>query len=159
MLSREKVLQTIKKGKRTLGLKDVDFKVEYVQEAGEMGRRAEIVISSEDHAEIVLYPTATLFSVRHELCHMKLYRMGIPLTNTKDDLRLFPDKGDYLRMMIIVEWYINELQKRFFQEYYSVDEVGTPRPQPFARLPKLPEKAFTPEQISRITAIAKKGRT
>lgn len=156
MLSREKVLQTINEGKRKLSIEDVDFKVEYAQKAGQMGKRAEIVMRSEDHAEIVLYPTATLFSVRHELCHMKLYRMGIPLTNTKDDLQLFPNKDDYMRMVVIVEWYINELQKRVFQEYYAIDEAGTPRPQPFLGLPELPEETFTSEQIRRIVAIARR---
>ncbi len=77
MLSRAKVLQTIKDGKRELGIEDVTFEVRYATESDKMGKRAEIFIWSEDRVEIVLYPTATFFSVRHELCHAKLFKMGL----------------------------------------------------------------------------------
>ncbi len=156
MLSRKKVLQTINKGKRRLGIEDVYFVVEYARKPGKMGKRAEIFIYSEKNAEIVLYSSATLFSVRHELCHMKLFRMGVPLTNTERDLELFPNIDDYVRMVVIVEWYINELQKRCFGEYYAIDEAGTPRSKPFSSLPVLPEEMFTPGQIKQITEIAKR---
>jgi hypothetical protein len=155
MLSREKVLQTIKKAKQALGVEDVEFQIRFSRKPGKMRQRAEISIPSEDEAEIVLYPTATLFSVRHEVCHAKLFKMGIPLTNTEQDVALFRDPRNYMRMIIIVEWYINELQRRVFHEYYAVDEAGTPKPPPFADLPKLPEEDFPPQQIDRIIEIAK----
>ncbi len=154
-LPREKVLQTIKNGKRKLGIEDVMFEVKYAEKLAKMRKRAEIFIWSKDRAEIVLYPNATLFSVRHELCHAKMFRMGFPLTNTEKDLKLFPDPEDYMRMVVITEWYINELQRRVFNEYYAVDNAGTPRLPPFPGLPELPEERFTTEQIKRITAIAK----
>lgn len=156
MLSKGRVLQTIKEGKSRLDIEDVTFEVEYAQKPEGVGKRAEIVIWSKGRAKIVLYPDAALFSVRHELCHMKLFRMGIPLTNTKRDLMLFPKQEDYLRMVLIVEWYINELQKRVFQEYYAVDEVGTPRPPPLTGLPKLPKGKFTLAQVRLLTEVAGK---
>lgn len=144
----------IRNGKRRLDIKDMTFEVRYAKKAGKIGKRAEIFIWSKNQAEIVLYPDATLFSVRHELCHAKLFRMGIPLTNTERDLELFPDSHDYMRMVVIIEWYINELQKRVFREYYAIDKAGTPRPPPFQGLPELPKNKFTAEQIKRITQIA-----
>jgi len=158
MLLREKVLQTIKNGKRKLSVEDMTFEVKYAQKASEIGKRAEIFIRSKNQAEIVLYPNATLFSVRHELSHAKLFRMGFPLTNTERDLELFPDPDDYMRMVIIVEWYINELQKRVFDEYYAIDEAGASRPPPFSELPELPKEKFSAEQISYITEIAKRKK-
>ncbi|UCH32257.1 MAG: hypothetical protein JSV05_02425 [Candidatus Bathyarchaeota archaeon] len=155
MLARTKVLQTIKDGKLKLDLRDMKIEVNYVKSISKIGKRAEIFIWSKDEVEILLYPTATLFSVRHELCHAKLFRMGIPLTNTETDLKMFPDAGDYLRMVVITEWYINELQKKFFNEYYIVDEIGTPRPPPFSDLPQLPDGKFTSTQIEHIVKIAK----
>ncbi len=154
MLSREKVLQTIKKGKEALGIEDLQLEVRFSGKPGRMMQRAEIFIQSEKQAKIVLYPTATLFSVRHELCHAKLFRTGIPLTNTEQDVGLLPDRESYMRMVVIVEWYINELQKRVFHEYYAVDETGTPKPPPFPDLPELPTERFTTEQISQIVEIA-----
>jgi len=158
MLSRNEVLQTIKEGKRRLGIEDMTFEVKYAKKQSKIGKRAEIFIWSKDRAEIVLYPDATLFSVHHELCHAKLFRMGFPLTNTKRDLELFPDPENYLRMVVIVEWYINELQRQVFNEYYKVDKAGTPRPPPFPDVPELPEEKFTAEQIRYITEIAKGKR-
>lgn len=155
MLLRAKVLQTIKEGKRRLGIRDMTFKLKYAEKVSEIGKRAEIFIWSKNHAEIVLYPNATLFSVRHELCHAKLFRMGIPLTNTERDLELFPNPENYLRMVVIVEWYINELQRHIFDEYYASNDSGTPRPRPFPGLPELPEEKFTEAQIDSITEIAK----
>jgi hypothetical protein len=154
MLSRGKVLQTIKKGKEALGIEDLQFEIRFSGKPGRMMQRAEIFIQSGKQAKIVLYPTATIFSVRHELCHAKLFRMGIPLTNTKQDVELLPDQESYMRMVVIVEWYINELQKRVFHEYYAVDEAGAPKPPPFPDLPELPTKRFTAEQISEIVEIA-----
>jgi len=156
MSSRGEVLQTIENGKRKLNIKDMMFEVKYAEKPSKIGKRAEIFIWSQDQAEIALYPDATLFSVHHELCHAKLFRMGFPLTNTEKDLELFPDLGGYRRMVVIVEWYINELQKRVFDEYYAVDEAGTARPPPFPELPGLPEKEFTAKQITHITEIAKR---
>jgi len=150
MLSIDKVLQTIKDGKHRLGIDDMELKVEYAEKRSRIGKRAEIFIWSKSLAKIVLYPDATLFSVRHELCHAKLFRMGIPLTNTEKDLELCPNRIDYMQMVIIVEWYINELQKRVFNEYYTVDEAGTPRPPPFPGLPELPKEKFSTIQIKQI---------
>lgn len=158
MLSRGKVLQAIEDGKRRLHIKDMTFNVRYAEKTSRIGKRAEIFIWSAQQVEIVFYPDATLFSVHHELCHAKLFRMGFPLTNTETDLELFPDLDDYTRIIVVVEWYINELQKRVFGEYYAADEAGTPRPSPFPRLPKLPNKKFTPEQIKDITELAKGKR-
>jgi hypothetical protein len=158
MLSKDRVLQTIKEGKIDLGIEDVVFKVEYAEKTNQPSRRAEICILSEKRAKIVLYPSATLFSVRHELCHMKLFRMGIPLTNTDNDWKLFPAPEDYLKMVVIVEWYINELQKQVFKEYYAVDKGGTPRPPPFAGLPELPKRKFSRRQIEVLTEVAKKSK-
>jgi len=158
MLSKARVLQTIKEGKIELGMEDAAFEVDYAKKPDGPGRRAEIFIWSEKRAKIVLYPSATLFSVRHELCHMKLFRMGIPLTNTEKDSELFPAPEDYLRMVVIVEWYINELQKRVFKEYYAIDEAGTPRPPPFLGLPELPKRKFARKQIGLVTEVAKKGK-
>lgn len=149
------MLQTIKDGKHRLGIEDMMFEVKYSEKSDKMGKRAEIFIWSKDQAEIVVYPSATLFSVHHELCHAKLFRMGIPLTNTERDLELFPDPDDYMQMVVIVEWYINELQKRIFHEYYAIDKAGTPRPPLFQGLPELPKDKFTAEQIKRITEIAR----
>lgn len=157
MLSKARVLQTIKDGKRKLGIEDFMFEAKCSEKPSGVGKRAEIFILPDNRVEIVLYHDATLFSVRHELCHAKLFRMGVPLTNTEKDLELFPNPDDYLRMVAIVEWYINELQKRVFHEYYAVDNVGTPRPPPFAELPELPGERFTEEQIKRIAEVAKKG--
>ncbi len=156
MLSKARVLQTIRDGKRKLRIEDFSFRVRYAKKPLGAGQRAEIVILSRNRAIIMLYPDATLFSVRHELCHAKLFRMGVPLTNTEKDYELFPDPDDYLWMVAVVEWYINELQKRVFLEYYAVDEAGTPRPPPFAGLPELPKENFTREQIKRMTEIARK---
>lgn len=155
MLLRSEVLQMISDGKRRLGIEDVAFEVRYAEKTGKIGKRAEIFIWSKNQAEIVLYPDATPFSVRHELCHAKLFRMGIPLTNTERDLELFPDSDNYMRMVVIVEWYINELQKRVFHEYYVIDKAGTPRLPPFQGLPELPKDKFAAEQIERITEIAR----
>ena len=155
MLSRERVLQMIKKGKQTLGISDMSFVVRFVGKSPTMAKKAEICIWSRNQAEILLYPQATFFSVNHELCHAKLYRMGIPVTNTDSDLQLFPDKEDYMRMVVIIEWYVNELQKRFFQEYYSIDNKGTPRPTPFPDLPPLPENTFSVRDVEYIVAAAK----
>lgn len=155
MLSREKVLQTIKKAKQSLDMEDIEFRIRFSRKAGTMRQRAEIFILSKNKVEVVLYPTASLFSVRHEVCHAKLFRMGIPLTNTEQDVALFHDPENYRRMVVIVEWYINELQRRVFHEYYAVDEAGTPKPPPFADLPELPEEKFTAQQIDRIIEIAK----
>jgi len=155
MLSRDKVFQTIKYGKYKLGIDDMEFNVEYAEKQSKIGKRAEIFIRSKSRAKIVLYPDATLFSVRHELCHAKLFRMGIPLTNTEKDLELFPNSIDYMQMVVIVEWYINELQKRVFNEYYAVDEAGTPRPPPFHGLPELPKDKFATEQIKQIIEVVK----
>jgi len=155
MLLRDEVLQMISSGKRRLGIEDVAFEVRYAEKTGKIGKRAEIFIWSNDRAEIVLYGGATLFSVRHELCHVKLFRIGLPLTNTERDLELFPDSDDYMRMVVIVEWYINELQKRVFHEYYAIDEAGTPRPPPFQGLPELPKDKFTAKQIERIIKITR----
>lgn len=157
-LLRDEVLQTIKNGKRKLAIEDMRFEVKFVKKQSEIGKRAEIFIRSTDRAEIMLYPTATLFSVRHELCHAKLFKMGVPLTNTKKDRELFPDPEDYMRMVVIVEWYINELQKSVFDEYYVVDDAGTPRPPPYPGLPKLPKEIFTHKQIQQMTEIAKEER-
>jgi hypothetical protein len=156
MLQKARVLQTIKDGKRKLGIEDFVFEVKYGEKPSGVGKRAEIFILPENRVEIVLYHDATLFSVRHELCHAKLFRMGIPLTNTEKDLELFPNPDDYWRMVVIVEWYINELQKRVFSEYYAVDETGTPRLPPLDGLPELPEEKFTEEQIRYITKVVKK---
>ncbi len=155
MLSKRKVLQTIKEGRRRLGIRDMTFRLKYAEKISEIGKRAEIFIWSRDQAEILLYPDATLFSLRHELCHAKLFKMGIPLTNTERDLELFPDPENYLRMVVIVEWYINELQKRVFDEYYASDDSGTPRPPPFSGLPELPKEKFTETQIGSIIETAK----
>jgi hypothetical protein len=157
MLPKARVLQTIKEGKSKLGIEDVTLEVEYAQKPEGAGKRAEIFIWSKKRAKIVLYSDATLFSVRHELCHVKLFRMGIPLTSTEEDLKLFPSFEDYARMVVIVEWYINELQKRVFHEYYAVDDAGTPRPPPFMGLPELPKERFTSEQIRLLTDMARKG--
>ena len=156
MLQMDKVLQTIRDGKRKLGIEDMTFELKYAKETSKIGKRAEIFIWAEDRAEIVLYPDATLFSVRHELCHAKLFRMGFPLTNTERDRELFPHSDDYMRMVVIVEWYINELQKRVFHEYYAINEVGTPHLPPYPELPELPVEKFTVEQISHISEVAKR---
>ena len=158
MLARTKVLQTIKGGKRKLDIMDMKIKVKYIEKVPKIGKRAEIFIWSKDEVEITLYPSATLFSIHHELCHAKIFRMGFPLTNTKTDLEMFPDTDDYMRMVVIVEWYINELQKKVFKEYYAVNGMGTPRPPPFPNLPKLPDEKFTLAQIEFITRIAKNER-
>jgi hypothetical protein len=157
MLSKIRVLQTIEDGKRRLDIEGVTFEVEYAQKPEGAGKRAEIIIWSRNQAKIVLYPNATLFSVRHELCHMKLFRMGILLTNTKRDRQVFRRAEDYMRIVLIVEWYINELQKRVFQEYYAVDKAGTPRPPPFPGLPELPKERFSQEQVRLLTKLARKG--
>jgi hypothetical protein len=159
MLSKARVLQTIKEGKIGLGIEDAVFEVECTEKPDGLVRRAEIFIWSKKRAKIVLYPSATLFSVHHELCHMKLFRMGIPLTNTEKDSELFPAPEDYLRMVVIVEWYINELQKRVFKEYYAIDNEGTPRPPPFIGLPELPKKKFSRKQIEIITEMVKKSES
>jgi hypothetical protein len=159
MLPNERVLQMIKKGKQTLGISDISFVVRSIGKSPAIAKKAEIHIWSRNHAEIVLYPQATFFSVNHELCHAKLYRMGIPVTNTDRDLQLFPDKEHYMRMIVIIEWYVNELQKRFFQEYYSIDKIGTPRPAPFPDLPPLPEGKFSVREVEYITATAKHGKS
>ena len=130
MLARTEVLQTIKAGKHKLDIMDIEINVKYIKKIPKIGKRAEIFIWSKDEVEIVLYPSATLFSVHHELCHAKLFRMGFPLTNTKTDPEMFPDIDDYMRMVVIAEWYINELQKKVFKEYYAGNEIGTPRPPP-----------------------------
>lgn len=150
-------MQTIKEGKIRLDLEDVTFDVEHAQKPEGARKRAEIIIRSRKRAKIVLYSDATLFSVRHELCHMKLFRMGIPLTNTKRDRQVFRREDDYLRMVLVVEWYINELQKRVFREYYAVDEVGTPRPPPLTGLPELPKKGFSRKHVRLLTELARKG--
>ena len=155
MLLKGEVLQMINDGKRRLSIKDVIFEVRYAEKTSKIGKRAEIFVWSKDQAEIVLYPDATPFSVHHELCHAKLFRMGIPLTNTERDFELFPNSDDYMRMIVIVEWYVNELQKRVFHEYHTIDKAGTPRPPPFQGLPELPNNKFTTEQIKRITEIAR----
>lgn len=157
MLPKSQVLQVIGEGKGRLGMEDVAFDVEYAQRSEGEGRRAEIVILSRKRARILLYSDATFFSVRHELCHMKLFRMGIPLTNTTRDMQLFNRAEDYLRMVRIVEWYTNELQRRVFQEYYAVDEAGTPRPPPLTNLPDLPKKGFTRKNIRFLIELATKG--
>lgn len=108
----------------------------------------------EDEAEVVLYPTAAFFSVRHELCHAKLFRMGIKLTNTEKDSVLFPDVEDYTRIVVTLEWYINELRRQVFKEYYAVDGTGAPRPPPFEGLPLLPRYEFTDDEIKHIMIIA-----
>jgi len=154
-LTEDKVLQTIKNDSRKLGIEDIVFDVRYAEKHDKMGKRAEIFVRSKNRAGIVLYPDATLFSVHHELCHAKLFRMGFPLTNTKKDFELFPNSDDYMRMVVIVEWYVNELQKRVFNEYYAIDEAGTPRPPPFPEMPELPNDEFTFEQIRYIIEIAK----
>ena len=154
-LPRTLVLQTIEKGKQQLGIEDVIFDVRQVEEFSKIGKRAEIFIWSEVKAEIVLYPDASLFSVHHELCHVKLFRMGFPLTNTEKDQELFPDSMEYLSMVVIAEWYINELQKQVFREFYAVDRAGTPRPPPFSGLPKLPVEKFSSEEMMLIARIAR----
>jgi hypothetical protein len=159
MLPKSQVLQIIDNGKGRLDMEDVTFDIEYAQRSEEEGKRAEIVILSRKRAKILLYSDATFFSVRHELCHMKLFRMGIPLTNTMRDTRLFNRAEDYLRMVRIVEWYTNELQRRVFQEYYAVDEAGTPRPPPLTNLPELPKKRFTRKSVRFLIELAKKGET
>lgn len=156
MLSRKKVLQMIRFGKGILGIEDVNFMVKYVGETPKIGKRAEIFIWSGNQVEMMLYPQASYFSVNHELCHAKLYMMGIPLTNTVKDLELFPRKKDYVKMVMIVEWYVNELQNQFFQEYYTIDKAGTPRPPPFLNLPELPREKFSNKQIKHLSRIAKK---
>jgi hypothetical protein len=154
MLQRGEVLQMISDGKRRLGIEDVAFEVRYAEKTSNTGKRAEIFIWSKNQVEIVLYPDATLFSVRHELCHAKLFRMGIPLTNTERDLELLPDPDNYMRMVVIVEWYVNELQNRVFHEYPMIDKAGTPSLPPFQGLPELPKDKFSAEQIKRIIEIA-----
>lgn len=156
MLTKERVLQTIKNAKHILSIEDIKFEVRFAKVSSNIGKRAEIFIWSRKRAEIVLYPEATFFSVRHELCHAKLFRMGIQLTNTEADLKLFTIQEDYMRMVVIVEYYINELQRRFFGEYYAIDEAGTPRPPPFPELPKLPKEKFTAEQINSLRKTAKR---
>jgi len=81
--------------------------------------------------------------------------MGIPLTNTEMDLELFPIKKNYMRMIVIVEYYINELQRRFFEEYYAVDEAGSLQLPPFSGLPELPQEKFNSEQVDSLIEIAK----
>lgn len=154
MLSRVKVLQMIRDGKKKLDIEDFKFSLKYSNASSKIGKKAEIFILSEDEAEVVLYPTAAFFSVRHELCHAKLFRMGIRLTNTEKDRVLFPDVEDYTRVVVTVEWYINELQRQVFREYYAVDGAGAPRPPPFEGLPPLPRYEFTDEEIKRIMIIA-----
>lgn len=149
----------IKKGKQTLDINDMSFAVRFVGKSPTIAKKAEICIWSRTQAEITLYPQATFFSVNHELCHAKLYRMGIPITNTDRDLQLFPDKEDYMRMVVIIEWYVNELQKRFFQEYYTIDNRGTPRLAPFPNLPPLPESKFSLSDVEYILAVAKHGKS
>ncbi|MFP3985546.1 MAG: hypothetical protein ACLFU9_06245 [Candidatus Bathyarchaeia archaeon] len=156
MLPKEKVLQTINEAKRKLDIEDIKFEVRYSNRTGKTGKKAEIFIQSRKYAQIILYPTATFFSVRHELCHAKLYRMGIPLTNTEGDHELFNDSGDYIKMVLVAEWYVNELQRRVFSEYYAVDEIGTPRPKPFPSLPDLPKERFTAQQITHIMKTTKR---
>lgn len=155
MLTKEKVLQTIENAKSTLGIEDMEFEVRFAKVKSKIGKRAEIFIWSKKSAEIVLYPEAAFFSVRHEVCHAKLFRMGIPLTNTEMDLELFPIKKNYMRMIVIVEYYINELQRRFFEEYYAVDEAGSPQLPPFSGLPELPQEKFNSEQVDSLIEIAK----
>lgn len=155
MLTKEKVLQTIENAKSTLGIEGMEFEVRFAKVKSKIGKRAEIFIWSKKSAEIVLYPEATFFSVRHEVCHAKLFRMGIPLTNTEMDLELFPIKKNYMRMIVIVEYYINELQRRFFEEYYAVDEAGSPQLPPFSGLPELPQEKFNSEQVDSLIEIAK----
>lgn len=155
ILTKEKVLQTIENAKSTLGIEDMEFEVRFAKVKSKIGKRAEIFIWSKKSAEIVLYPEAAFFSVRHELCHAKLFRMGIPLTNTEIDLELFPIKKNYIRMIAIVEYYINELQRRFFEEYYAVDEAGSPQLPPFSGLPELPQEEFNSEQVDSLIEIAK----
>jgi hypothetical protein len=157
MLSRKKVLQMIRFGKGILGIEDTTFMVKFVGDTPKIGKHAEIFIWSSDQVEMVLYPKASYFSVNHELCHAKLYMMGIPLTNTVKDLEFFPQKKNYMKMVMIVEWYVNELQKQFFQEYYTIDKVGTPRPPPFPNLPELPREKFSNKQINYLTKVAKKS--
>ena len=149
------MLQTIENAKSTLGIEDMEFEVRFAKVKSKIGKRAEIFIWSKKSAEIVLYPEAAFFSVRHELCHAKLFRMGIPLTNTEMDLELFPIKKNYMRMIVIVEYYINELQRRFFEEYYAVDEAGSPQLPPFSGLPELPKEKFNSEQVDSLIIIAK----
>ena len=144
-----------KKAKRALGLDDVSFEVKFAKTRSEIGKRAEIFIWTNNRAEIVFYPEATTFSVRHEVCHVKLFRMGIPLTNTETDLKLFPTKREYLHMVLIAEYYINELQRRFFNEYYTGDDESISQPPPFKGLPELPLHKFTVEQINLLVDIAK----
>lgn len=155
MLTKESVLQTIKNAKNTLGIEDMEFEVRFAKAKSKIGKRAEIFIWSKKHAEIVLYPEATFFSVRHELCHAKLFRMGIPVTNTEKDIELFPIQENYIRIVVIVEYYTNELQRRFFEEYYAIDEAGTPQLPPFSGLPELPRKKFAADQVDSLIEIAK----
>jgi hypothetical protein len=155
LLSKSRVLQTIEQSKRKLELGDMGFAVTYAEHPPGSNQRAEILIRSDSQAEIVLYPDATLFSVRHELCHAKLFRMGAPLTNTEKDRKLFPDSAHYLRAIVIAEWYVNELQRKVFGEYYAADRSGAPRAPPYPGLPKLPTEGFTAAQIRRIFGTAK----
>jgi hypothetical protein len=158
MLTKEKVLQIIKKAKNTLGLDYVSFELKFVKRRSEIGKRAEIFIKPNNRIEIMFYPDATDFSVRHELCHVKLFKMGIPLTNTKADRELFPVKRNYLHMILIVEYYINELQRRFFNEYYTAEDGASPQSPPFSGLPELPLHHFSSEQINLLINIAKGDR-
>jgi hypothetical protein len=155
MIAKAKVFQLIKNAKSTLGLSDVTFEVKFAEKSSRIGKRAEIFIWSQHQAEIVFYPEAIESSVSHEVCHLKLYRMGLPITNTETDLELFPDKRDYLRMVLIVEHYITELQQQFFHEPNS-DKEEPPSPRsPFQRMPPLPKESFTHKQVSLLINLAK----
>ncbi len=157
MLSKSMVLQTIEKSRRRLKLEDMSFRVKYANQPLGSQKRAEIFLWSDTHAEIVLYPHATLFSVRHELCHAKLFRMGVPLTNTEKDRQLFSASAEYLRAVVIVEWYVNELQRKFFGEYYAADRFGSPREPPYPELPELPNESFPTMLVQQIVKAAEDG--
>ena len=153
---------------RKLGIEDMTFQLEYGASFKEfMGARAEVRITPLKNFTVILFREAYLdpdvrmglFSVHHELCHVKLYRMGFPITNDPFiDKKRWPNHLVYNKLCVICEWYANELQRRVFDEYHG-DFNGkgevVPYPPPFEGLPPLPKESFTKQEIDNILSVAK----
>lgn len=105
-LSKERSEKEIKKSLRKLGIADMTFQLEH-NTYGRMafaGARAETYITSPKKFTVVLSPEVCsdsdvrmgLFSIHHEACHVKLYRMGYPITGSFfEDKKRWPDYRIY----------------------------------------------------------------
>ncbi len=148
---------------KKLGISDMRYRISYIPEGSVGDTKATFVIRKPRFFELILLGNKDLrlFSVRHELCHVKLWKMGFPLTNVilNDLKKLGLDREEYDNLVVICEYYVNELQKRDLGEWRKRSSWLLDMNSLLEGLPPLPQNRFSTGDVNAILSRVKKKKS